>query len=91
MRLELIQEWGGSCCFCPEQDPELLEFAHVSLTELKGRGRGRKERYYDVKKHPEAYLLMCKACHEIYDVNPEYFDVQFMAAAMEALFGLVKN
>jgi predicted restriction endonuclease len=34
---------------------------------LNGRGRGRKERYYDVIRNPTSYLLMCKDHHEMYD------------------------
>lgn len=54
-----------------------LEFAHVAPTPIvatyKGharRGRGRAERYHDIKKHPECYRLMCDGCHlELDSVN----------------------
>jgi hypothetical protein len=39
---------------------EKLEFAHVLETALKGRGRGRKERYYDIIKNPDCYRLLCQ-------------------------------
>ena len=39
---------------------EKREFAHVLETALKGRGRGRKERYYDIIKNPDCYRLLCQ-------------------------------
>lgn len=46
-----------------------LQFAHIKPTKLSGRGRGRgKEmRYYDIKKHPDHYLLLCTLCHHKLD------------------------
>ena len=44
-----------------------LEFAHKEETELSGRGRGRKERVYDVIKNPDKYRLLCEDCHKDYD------------------------
>ena len=62
---ELIDIYGGKCMVCGSE--ENLEFAHVKPTELSGRGRGRKERYYDVKYNPDCYCLMCEDCHKYYD------------------------
>lgn len=60
-RLRLIEKFGGKCWFdgCEEDDPSKLEFAHIFPTKLKGRGRGRKERVYDVSKNPGSYALVC--------------------------------
>jgi hypothetical protein len=57
----LIERFGGKCWFenCEEDDPTKLEFAHIFPTRLKGRGRGRKERIYDVSKNPDCYALVC--------------------------------
>jgi len=64
-REKLIEEYGGKCEECPTT--ENLEFAHKEDTELSGRGRGRKERVYDVIRNPDKYMLLCKDCHENYD------------------------
>ena len=41
------------------------QFAHTKKTPLTGiKGRGRKERYYDIKNHPNSYKLLCKKCHK---------------------------
>jgi len=40
-----------------------LEFAHIAPTGLRGRGRGQTQRYYDIKRHPECYELLCDPCH----------------------------
>lgn len=44
-----------------------LEFAHVITTSLNGRGRGRADRYHDIKKYPTHYKLMCRLCHLEFD------------------------
>lgn len=64
-RKKLIDQFGGKCIVCGTTNK--LEFAHIHSTDLKGYGRGRKERYYDVIKNPEAYTLLCKEHHEAYD------------------------
>ena len=64
-RNELIIEFGGKCEEC--HSTESLEFAHKEPTGLSGRGRGRKERLYDVINNPDKYRLLCKDCHEMYD------------------------
>ena len=38
-------------------------FAHLAPTRLKGRGRGQMRRYQDIRRHPEAYALLCGTCH----------------------------
>jgi hypothetical protein len=40
-----------------------LEFAHLRPTGLRGRGRGRAERYHDILRNPDAYSLRCWWCH----------------------------
>ena len=32
-------------------------------------GRGRKERYLDVRRNPRAYVLLCRRCHRLYDMK----------------------
>jgi hypothetical protein len=58
---KLRKRYHDQCYFC--QSTKDLEFAHITETNLSGRGRGRKERYYDVIKNPNSYLLLCKECH----------------------------
>lgn len=68
---ELKDEYGGKCWNCGSTSN--LQFAHIKETELNGRSRGRKERLYDVMKHPDCYALLCSGetgksgCHEMYD------------------------
>lgn len=64
-RAELLEEFGGSCRICGTSKE--LQFAHLTPTDLKGWGRGRKERYYDVKNNPDSYTLLCEPCHKQLD------------------------
>lgn len=53
-----------------------LEFAHKKKTDLNGRGRGSNDRYLDVLRHPDSYILLCKPCHTDFDsgrlnIHPE--------------------
>lgn len=75
-RLKLIERYGGKCWFegCDESDPSKLQFAHIFPTGLNGRGRGRKERTYDVSKNPGNYALMCKFHHGLLDDTLESLD-----------------
>jgi hypothetical protein len=58
IRKALLQAYGNRCTVCGST--ENLEFAHKVPTGLSGRGRGRKERYYDIIKYPLDYTLTCK-------------------------------
>lgn len=58
---ELRFLFGNKCLLCPSE--YRLEFAHIKPTELKGEGRGRKERYYDILNNPDSYILLCQLCH----------------------------
>ena len=44
-----------------------LEFAHIFPTDVQGRGRGRKERIYNISKNPGSYAYMCKPHHVMLD------------------------
>lgn len=71
-RAALIVVYGGCCQYIKEDGEvcgsmECLEFAHIKPTDLKGAGRGLKERIYDIIKHPLHYNLFCHDCHVIYD------------------------
>lgn len=57
-RKQLIKIFGGKCIICGSTED--LEFAHIKPTKLKGRGRERKERYYDILNNPDSYALTCK-------------------------------
>lgn len=57
----LREEFGNCCQKCGIKDK--LEFAHINETGLSGRGRGRKERYYNIKNNKKEYLLLCRDCH----------------------------
>jgi hypothetical protein len=60
LRVLLVEAYGGQCCICKAVSD--LQFAHVKPTPIsvKHRGRGRKERIYDVLKNPLNYKLTCK-------------------------------
>lgn len=60
--------FGDKCVYCGST--ENLQFAHIKKTKLSGTdGRGRKERYYDIRNNPKSYVLACKKCHEDLDRN----------------------
>lgn len=45
---------------CEEKRPSKLQFAHVKQTPISRTGpRGRKEKWADINKHPEAYRVKC--------------------------------
>jgi len=63
---------GNKCEVCEDTGlPGLpgngLEWAHIAETGVGGLGRGRKERVYDISKHPDRYALMCRPCHRTFD------------------------
>jgi hypothetical protein len=62
-------EWGNRCQKCGASgDVKKLEFAHVKPTGLCGQGRGSVHRYYDIKRNPECYRLLCRQpCHKQFD------------------------
>lgn len=59
-----------------------LEFAHVRPTGLHGRGRGLQRRFFDILRHPDAYTLLCKKCHGLFDC--ERLTAEFNAATAAA-------
>ena len=61
----LMHEFGGICARC--RTAERLEFAHLHPTALRGAGRGKRTRYYDIRSNPGAYWLLCGACHLLFD------------------------
>jgi len=68
---ELRAAAGGRCVWCgvPDLPGDLLEFAHLpgKPTGLEGRDRGLPNRYYDVKKNPDSYVLLCREHHTALD------------------------
>jgi len=62
-RKNLVRAFGAFCWLC-EEETKVLEFHHLKETKLNGRGRGRKERYYDILKNPNCYFPTCKECHK---------------------------
>lgn len=63
--VKLRVSYGNCCDMCGST--ESLEFAHTRDNGFSGMGRGRKERYYNIKNNPNDYRLLCKKCHRIYD------------------------
>lgn len=66
-RAALVEEFGGACAVYPCSETGRLEFAHLSATGIKGRGRGMSVRIQDVEANPEYYALMCRMCHNQFD------------------------
>src|SRR5688572_10409501 len=86
-RVWLLREERGDKCECTEerchgeQQPcgskIKLEFAHIKPTPLTGRGRGSTRRYYDIKRNPDAYRLLCwSPCHLNRDLRQAKNDSQ---------------
>lgn len=76
--LELREKHGNKCHFKGCEQQYELQFAHIRPTNLNGMGRGRNERYYDIIRNPDAYILMCKDHHEMYDngvIGLDEFDI----------------
>lgn len=69
IRPRLENQFGGVCQELGCTQTQRLHFAHLKPTSLNGRGRGRKERYFDIKKHPKHYLLLCKRHHKEMDLQ----------------------
>lgn len=67
---ELQTLFGGMCVNCGSKQE--LQFAHILPTRLCGRNsRGSSERYYDILKHPLAYVLLCRLCHNKRGPSPD--------------------
>lgn len=66
-KAELVAKFGGCCAYCGTTVG--LEFAHIKHTSLSGMGRGRKERYYDVMRNPDAYVLLCGDVRDLIGVS----------------------
>lgn len=73
LRKKLENLFGGKCFFCGSTS--LLEFAHYKPTTIDGKGRGRKERYYDIIKNHKCYVLLCRYCHLRLDKSEIWFSV----------------
>lgn len=61
------QAWGGHCIWCGTEgyDKNRLEFCHLpgKPTNMSGSSRGLSRRYYDVKRNPSNYVLLCMNHH----------------------------
>lgn len=69
---ELRKDFGGRCIMCggrKSRKNEPLQFAHLKKTPMSKihRGRGMANRYHDIKKNRQSYVLMCRYCHIIFD------------------------
>jgi hypothetical protein len=66
LAMDRLREWfGGRCVDCGST--RRLEFAHVKPTGLCSRGRGKADRYHDIRKNPDCYALRCRRCHRSWD------------------------
>jgi len=72
---ELRKSFGGKCKKCGNKQD--LQFAHMSPTRLCGKNsRGSSERYFDIRKNPTAYVLLCVTCHN--KTGPSPYEMQKM-------------
>jgi len=67
LRAHLVSERGGKCEWkgCPETSN--LQFAHRRNNGFNGKGRGRQERYKNIRDNPGDYILLCADHHGAYD------------------------
>jgi len=60
----LRKQRNNLCAICKKKgNSRTLEFAHIHRTPITRQPRGRKERYYDILKHPKSYILAHRDCH----------------------------
>lgn len=65
---EYLKELCGNKCMYPDCEiTDNLEFAHLKDTGLSGMSRGRKERYYNIIKNLDSYILLCEEHHKMMD------------------------
>ena len=65
----------GGCQACDEKSPSKLQFAHLKDTPIlhvdrdwEHRGRGKWQRYVDIRENPDSYTLLCEVyCHRAFD------------------------
>lgn len=50
------------CGICGHK--QKIQFHHIKPTSVNGDSRGSNHRYYDIVKHPDAYLPLCYFCHK---------------------------
>lgn len=67
LRQRLLVRFGEVCTAAGCGSRHRLEFAHIAHTGLNGRGRGSRNRYYDILRHPECYRLLCRTHHRALD------------------------
>lgn len=65
LKVRAFDAIGRACVFCESEDD--VQAAHVLPTDLRGPGRGKKRRFADVVRKPEAYRPMCRRCHRTFD------------------------
>ena len=59
---------------CKEKRASKLQFAHIKQTPISRTGpRGRKEKWADINKHPQAYRVECHK-HHLTDKAPAKHD-----------------
>ena len=69
-REEVLKLFGGVCQNEGCKSIDQLEFAHKNNNIANGgEGRGSYRRIKEVLKNPEAFVLLCKPCHYVYDNN----------------------
>jgi hypothetical protein len=62
-----LRGFFGRCLFFDCKETEGLEFIHLSETDLRGMGRGYKNKVGDIRTHPYAYSRACREHHRAFD------------------------
>lgn len=65
-RRELIEELGGKCAHCGEEEYEKLEFDHINGKDWCARGKSTDQRMCRYVKEAKLGLLqvLCKTCND---------------------------
>ena len=63
-KLDELQRLNPKCMFCGTT--KNLDFVPINNN---GTFRGRKERYYDIIRHPRNYIRLCRRCHSKWSRN----------------------
>ena len=64
-RLRMITALGGCCQGCGNPNEPELCFVHVGPYKLQKWNKGRQQRYENIAKHPQDYVLLCRTCRRL--------------------------
>lgn len=81
-RYALIQDLGGRCNRCGEDDVRVLDFDHIDDDGSEHRRNNKTRNAQDlVKLHPHKFQILCKNCNWLKELNRRKRAVQESIAA----------